>query len=106
MRGGPGRHAVRVVVPLERVEALGHAAQHRIVGGSFRQLDGKPADLGLARWANVRVRCLGEQLRTETDPEHGFVQVEQPLQEEVLVAQPRVVALLVGYLCLATTVQV
>src|SRR5947199_3716639 len=45
---------------------------------------------------NRRVGGLREQLRTQADPEHGRLQVEESLQKEVLLAKPGVVFVLVG----------
>src|SRR2546422_1733006 len=42
------------------------------------------------------MRCLCEQLRAQADSEHRHVQIEQPLPEEVLLAQPRMVLVLIG----------
>jgi len=44
---GAGRDPMRVVVPLERLEPLGQAAEQLVVACLLRQLDRVPADLGL-----------------------------------------------------------
>src|SRR5438132_8990283 len=85
---GSRRQTVRVVVPLERDKALRQPCKDGIVRGGLGQLDRKPTDLSLAGRDDRRVRGLGEQLRTQADSEDRCVQVEQPVQEEVLLAQP------------------
>ena len=55
-----------------------------------------PADLRLRRGHH---RCVGrsrKELRAEADAENRLVQVEDPLDEERLLAQPRVAVVLVG----------
>ena len=59
------------------------------------QLDREPADLGLGRGHHRRVGGAREQLRAEADAERRQAEVEQPLQEERLLAQPRMVVVLV-----------
>src|SRR3954453_11945668 len=89
---GAGGEVVRVVVPLERVEARRQPAEEGIVVGlggvlqgeraGVRQRaedwmvvgcggapDGNPADLRLAGGTDVRARGLREQLRAEADAE-------------------------------------
>ena len=86
---------VRVVVPLERVEALGQTTEEGVACCSLGRLDRVPPDLELLRGPHSCVSRLRKQLRTETDAEHRNAQVDQALEEEVLVAQPRVMAILV-----------
>ena len=62
---------VRVVVPLEGEEAVREPAEDRIVACFPGQLDRGPADLGLGRRADRRMRRLGQELRAQADPEHG-----------------------------------
>src|SRR5439155_5658468 len=58
--------------------------------------DREPADFGLLGGKHGRVRRLREQLRPEADSEDGHVQIEQPLQEQVLLPQPGMMIVLVG----------
>ena len=92
-------HAVGVVVPLEGVEALRERAEDGILARGVGQLDLVPADLGLVGAVHGRVRRFREQLRAEAHAEGRHVEVEQPLEEEVLVAEPGVALLLVGVHC-------
>ena len=69
--------------------------EHGVVHRRFGQFDGKPAHLCLARGVDRRVCGLGEQLCTQTDSEHRSVQAEQPMQEEVLLPEPRMVQVLI-----------
>src|SRR4029079_11290719 len=93
--GGGARGVVRVVVPAERVEAFGQAAEDRILGGRRRQLDGEPTDLR-AVWNRVDRRAvgLGDQLDAETDAQQRDLAVEQAADELVLVTKPGVMLVL------------
>ena len=93
---GARRHIVGVVVPLKRVEGWRQPSEDRVLRARLGQLDREPADFGLLGGKHGRVRRLREQLRPEADSEDGHVQIEQPLQEQVLLPQPGMMIVLVG----------
>ena len=91
--GGDG---VGVVVPLEALEPLRESAEHGVVARFIRQLDRMPADLGLGGRPDVGMRRLRDQLRAETNTEHRYLEAEESLKQEVLLAQPGMVLVVVG----------
>src|SRR5207247_2222164 len=72
------------------------ATEDRVVRARVGELDGEPADLGLLQWIHRSVRRLRDELRAEADSQDRRVQIEQPLQEEVLLLQPGMMIVLVG----------
>ena len=95
---GARRHAVGVVVPLQRLEA--RAAERRATGSSAAASVSSTPHQPISGPSGIRpTQRAGrarEQLHAEADAEHRRVPVEQLLQPERLLAQPRMVRVLVG----------